>query len=201
MIRELIEGIQGYPGLFLFCALSGVAFPLPEDVTLLYAGLRVRSGELDWAPTLVVALLGVMVRDTLAYGAGRAFGDGLLSRPWVRRLLGEKKLDRARRMIEERGGSAILLGRFLIGVRATVFFASGAMGVSFRQFALYNAAGLLVTVPVVVVLGYEFGDPIVHGALWMIRRGRVVTLMILAIFAVSIWLRGQRDALERASAD
>lgn len=197
MIRALIENVQGYPGLFLLCALSGLAFPLPEDVSLIYAGIRLRDGTLSWPATLAVACAGVMVRDTIAYGAGRFLGDWILSRPLVRRVVGEKKLDRARRIVEERGSSAVLVGRFLVGVRATVFLAAGAMGVSFRQFFLWNAIGLLITVPPVVFLGHEFGPPLLDGALWLIRRGRFVTMAILVIFGVAIWLRAQQDAMDR----
>ena len=100
-------------------------------------------------------------------------------------------------MLEERGSSAVFLGRFLIGVRATVFFAAGASGVSFKKFALWNLIGMVLTVPPVVVLGFYFGTPLLDGASWLINKGRFVGLMILAIFAAAIWLRVQQDTMRR----
>ena len=196
MIREFIENIGGYPGIFLLCALSGIAFPLPEDISLLYAGVRLREGALSWPLTLFVAASGVMVRDVVAYSIGRFFGDWILGSSLSSRLFG-KKLPRARKMLEERGSSAVFLGRFLIGVRATVFFAAGASGVSFKKFALWNLIGMVLTVPPVVVLGFYFGTPLLDGASWLIHKGRFVGLMILAIFAAAIWLRVQQDTLRR----
>ena len=196
MIRELIEGVGGYWGIFLLCALSGIAFPLPEDISLLYAGIRLRDGALSWPGTLAVAAGGVMLRDVVAYTLGRFLGDWVLSSRLVTRLAG-KKLDRARSMIERRGSVAVFLGRFLIGVRATVFFTAGASGVSFRKFALWNSIGMVLTVPPVVILGYYFGTPLVDATTWLISRGRFVGLMILAIFVAAIWLRVQQDNARR----
>lgn len=196
MIREFIENIGGYPGIFLLCALSGIAFPLPEDISLLYAGIRLREGALSWPLTLFVAASGVMLRDVVAYSVGRFFGEWILGSALFKRLFG-KKLPRARKMLEERGSSAVFVGRFLIGVRATVFFAAGASGVSFRKFAIWNFIGMLLTVPPVVVLGFYFGTPLLDGASWFIYKGRFVGLMILAIFAAAIWLRVQQDTQRR----
>lgn len=200
MIREFVENIGGYPGIFLLCALSGIAFPLPEDISLLYAGIRLREGVLSWPLTLAVAASGVMVRDVVAYTLGRFFGDWFLTSKLVTRLFG-KKLQRARKMLETRGSSAVFLGRFLIGVRATVFFVAGASGVSFRKFFVWNLIGMVLTVPPVVVLGFYFGTPMLDGAAWMIHRGRFVAFMILAIFAAAIWLRVQQDTQRREAAE
>ena len=196
MIPEFLQGVEGYPGIFLLCALSGIAFPLPEDISLLYAGIQLQQGTLSWPLTLGVAASGVMTRDVAAYTLGRFFGDWILSSALVTRLVG-KKLPQARRMLEQRGSSAVFIGRFLIGVRATVFFAAGASGVSFRKFAVWNLIGMVLTVPPVVLLGFFFGEPLHEMASWALNRGRYVALMILAIFAAAVWLRIQQDTLRQ----
>lgn len=200
MIREFIEGIGGYPGIFLLCALSGIAFPLPEDISLLYAGIRLKEGSLSWAFTLGVAASGVMTRDVAAYSVGRFFGDWILSSRFARRW-GGAKLDRARHMLDERGSSAVFVGRFLIGIRATVFFAAGASGLSFRRFFLWNLAGMVLTVPPVVILGYFFGDPLVQTASWFLHRGKFVGLAILLLLGAALWLRMQQDSARQAKQD
>jgi len=203
VIPEFLLGLQDQPALylFLFCAASGIAFPLPEDVSLLMAGISVSEGKVTWPVALGVAVAGVMVRDLTAYTVGRLLGDWILSSRIASRVVGRRKLARARRMIERRGAQSVLMGRFLVGVRATVFFAAGAGGVPLRKFVLWNALGLMLTVPPVILLGYEFGQPLVDGALWMIRRGRAVTLMIVALFAAAIWLRAQQRTAEPETTD
>lgn len=183
MIRDLIESITGYPGLFLLCATSGLLVPLPEDFSLLYAGVRLASGDWEWGPTLAVAVSGVLVRDVVAWGIGRTLGAWLLDAPWARRVLGRAKLDRARRLVAERGAIAVLVGRFLVGFRSPVFVASGAMGVSLRSFVLWDLLGLLVAVPLTVSLGWAFGEPMADLAFWGLQRIRLVVLCALVLAA------------------
>lgn len=178
MIRDLVESITGYPGLFVLCATSGILVPLPEDFALLYAGVRLASGDWAWAPAVAVAVAGVLARDVIAWSIGRGLGGWLLESPRARRLLGGAKLDRARAMVSERGALAVLFGRFLVGFRSPVFVMSGAMGVSLRAFVLWDLLGLLVAVPVTISLGYAFGEPMADLAFWLLQRFRLVVLGI-----------------------
>src|SRR5688572_25302369 len=165
----MIERVAGYPGLFVMCAASGILLPVPEDIALLYAGSRLETGEMLWGPALLAALLGVFARDLFAYGCGWLIGDWLLARPTIVAMFGRKKLDKARALVTRQGASAVLAGRFLVGLRAPVFLMAGAMGVPFRQFLVWNLLGLLVAVPGVVVLGYVFGPPLAEGAFFVVR--------------------------------
>ncbi len=188
MIHGLLERMSGYPGLFLFCALSGIAFPLPEDISLLYAGSRVSTGQMAWGPTLLVAIVGVMTRDLLAWGVGRVLGEWLLDTRWLRRLFGQRRLDRSRELVTRHGSGAVLAGRFLVGLRAPIFLVAGAMGVSFRRFFFWNLAGLLIAVPAVVVLGFIFGEPLAEGAFWVVQQWRgVFALGALAVTLFFLW--------------
>ena len=174
MIRELAHNVSGYPGLLVFCAVSGILVPLPEDISLIYAGVKLQTGQFQWLPTLLVTTLGVGIRDGIAYGIGRSLGSWLLDRGWVRRLFGGARLDRAQALIARRGPSAVLMGRFFVGFRASVFIAAGAMGVPFRSFVLWDGLGLLVAVPATVGLGFLFGDPIADVVFWALQRAQVV---------------------------
>lgn len=203
MIRDLVESITGYPGLFLLCATSGLLVPLPEDFSLLYAGVRLASGEWGWGPTLAVAVAGVLVRDVVAWGIGRGLGGWLLEAPAARRALGGAKLERARRLVAERGAFAVLLGRFLVGFRSPVFVMSGAMGVPLRSFVLWDLCGLLVAVPVTVWLGWAFGEPMADLAFWGLQRFRLVVLCLVVLgagWAAWRWrVRQDEDVDQRVS--
>ncbi|TNE84573.1 MAG: DedA family protein [Deltaproteobacteria bacterium] len=195
--RELLEGIGGYSGLFFFCAASGIVFPVPEDLALMYAGMRIEGGALAWLPTMLVAVGGVLVRDAVAYGIGRGLGDFLLDHAFVRRILGGRRLDRARRLVDERGSRAVMVGRFLVGLRAPVFMACGASRVPFLRFLAWDLLGLCVAVPVAIVLGYVFGAPLLDGLFWFIALIRPYALLLfaLAIAGVLGWLvsHGETD--------
>lgn len=194
MIQELVESISGYPGLLGLCAVSGLLFPLPEDFTLVYAGVRISEGHFTWGPALAVALVGVGARDGVAYWLGRVLGDRLLGSAWVERWVGAEKVQRAEAMVRDHGVGAVLLGRFLIGFRAPLFAVAGASHVPFRQFVVWDALGLLVTVPGVVWLGWFFGAPIEEGLRWVMFRARELTLLVAVGSAGWWWFQARRRA-------
>jgi len=189
LIRELAANVSGYPGLLLFCAVSGILVPLPEDFSLIYAGVKLQTGQFQWAPTLAATIIGVGLRDIFAYLIGRSLGSWLIDRPWIRRIAGGARLDRAQAMVAERGPSAVLIGRFFVGFRASVFVAAGATGVPFRSFVFWDGLGLLVAVPATVGLGYVFGEPIADLVFWVLQRAQLA--VGLAVAVAVLWLLWQ----------
>lgn len=194
MLETLISDITTYLALFGVCAIAGLFIPIPEDIPLLYAGVKIHGGEMDWAPALLVTLAGVQVRDAMAFGIGRLLGDRMLTRPGVLRVLGASRIERTRALAERFGGRAILLGRFLIGLRAPLFVVAGAMGMPALRFFGWNFLGLVVAVPAVVALGEWFGDPLIEGTMWFIRRWRFVApVLILAFLGRYAWRRARNS--------
>jgi membrane-associated protein len=189
MIRDLVHSIAGYPGLFFICAVSGIAFPLPEDFALIYAGVRISEGSWSWAPTIVVAVFGVLTRDLAAYGIGFVLGRRLLHAGWVKRMVGDAKLNWSEEMVRSHGPSAVLLGRFLIGFRAPIFMVAGATRVSFPAFAFWDLVGVLVAVPAVILLGFGFGEPIADTVFWVMARAREAVALCVIAGAVWLWWR------------
>ncbi|MCB9668596.1 MAG: DedA family protein [Alphaproteobacteria bacterium] len=188
MIRDLIRNVTGYPGLFLLCTVSGLAVPLPEDFALLYAGMHVAEGRLAWSIVVPLTIVGVGVRDLLAFGLGRVAGEWILARSWGRRLFGgDKRIAWARSLVDRHGDRAVLIGRFVVGFRAPIFMVGGAMGLSARRFVLWDGMGLLVAVPLTLFLGFHFGQPVVDLTWWVLQRARIA-VATLALIGASLWL-------------
>ena len=160
--------------LFLVCAGSGMFLPFPEDIPLLYAGMRISTGDAHWAPTFAAAFLGVLCRDLFAFMVGRVVGSTLLEHRLVVRILGAKRIERARRLVGARGTAAIGIGRVLVGMRSPVFVVAGAAGMPIRDFLLVDMVGLLVCVPVALVVGHQFGGPVIGAFVWALQQTRVV---------------------------
>jgi membrane protein DedA with SNARE-associated domain len=193
LFDDLTPHITGYPAFALACATCGILLPLPEDVPLIWAGMKVAVGDWEWAPTLTAALIGVQVRDWLAWGFGRALGETVLESPWVIRMFGRRRLARSQRLLNDHGALAVLFGRFFVGFRAPVFLVAGAMRLPFRQFARWDAIGLAIAVPVVVLLGFEVGQPLLDGAHWAMARLRFAAIgAVFAAFAYVWWQARQR---------
>ncbi len=193
--------IDGYASLWAACASSGVLVPVPEDLPLVWAGIRIADGEWAALPTIAVALLGVGSRDLIAWTIGRVFGAVLLDGGRAQRFIGRRNVEWARRIVDRHGSFAVLLGRFFVGFRAPVFAVAGAMGVPFRAFAAYDGLGLLIAVPLAVSLGWAFGHPVLSMVLAAVAWGRTWLAPILvgiALVVTAAW--GWRRSAQRRHA-
>jgi len=148
--------------------------------------MRLSGSEWAWLPTLTVAISGVFIRDMLAFGMGRWLGDRVLVDGhrfalWV----GPKQVTRAKGLFDRHDVGAIFLGRMLVGFRVPVFLIAGALGVPVRRFAVWNFAALILTVPLILVLGYVIGQPMADLVLLISKRGREVGVVI--VVATALW--------------
>ncbi len=166
---------------------------MPEDVPLIYAGMRLDSGEWMWIPTLLAAVLGVFIRDMAAFGVGRRLGEHALVGHRVATWVGVEKIERSKRLFDRYDVGAIFFGRLFIGFRTPIFMVAGALGVPTRRFAVWNFAGLVVTVPLMIIVGYVIGEPIAELVLHLSKRGREVgVFLILAVGAWLLWTRHKK---------
>ncbi len=60
--------------------------------------------------------------------------------------------------MDRHGHRAIFYARFVAGLRALVYLTAGSFGVNPLRFFLYDLAGAVISVPIVITLGYLFGN-------------------------------------------
>lgn len=172
--------------LFGLCALSGIAIPAPEDLALVVAGVQVHEGTLALPAAALVAGVAIFLRDSLFFAVGHLVGERVLSHRIALRVIGESRLDRARELVERRGSIAVLVGRGLVGFRSAAFLVAGAMGVRPSAFVLWDVVGLVVTVPLVMGLGFGFGDQATLAVQWIVEHPAAV-VAAAATVAVVWW--------------
>lgn len=161
LVSSYIEHFT-YIGLFVVLMLCGLGLPVPEDVALLAGGYLVHRGITRYPVTLVVSFLGVVAGDNSLYFLGRRVGAGVLSYFGLRSAAGDGHVERIERFMERHGHLAIFYARFLAGLRALVYLSAGSFGVPPARFFAYDVAGALISVPVVVSIGYVFGGELEH---------------------------------------
>jgi membrane protein DedA with SNARE-associated domain len=137
-----------------------MGLPIPEDVALLAGGFLAHRGVIQYPMTLLVALLGVVAGDNLLFFLGRRFGTGLVKYLGIGRPRSQRQIDWLKGFMERHGHRAILYARFVAGLRALVYLTAGSFGVNPLRFFLYDLAGAVISVPIVVTLGYLFGGQI-----------------------------------------
>jgi len=145
MIGEFIK-TYGYLAVVLGTLLEG-------ETVLLAAGFACHQGLMDWRLVFLFALVGATLGDQGAFLIGRWKGAQLLDRfPSLARLL-----PRIESLIERYHTPAILLIRFLYGMRIAGPVLLGIGKLSLRRFALLNLIGAVLWVALVTSIGYFFG--------------------------------------------
>ncbi|MGH7917334.1 MAG: DedA family protein [Candidatus Binataceae bacterium] len=146
-----------YLGLLVVLLLCGLGLPVPEDVALLAGGFLVHRGIIQYPQTVMVALVGVVAGDNSLFYLGRRFGTGLVAYLGLSRPRSQQQIERLKQFMHRHGHWAIFYARFLAGLRALVYLTAGSLGVSPSRFFFYDALGAVISVPVVISLGYLFG--------------------------------------------
>ena len=175
-----------YAGLFVVLALCGLGLPMPEDVALLAGGYLVHRGITRYPLTLAVALLGVVSGDNSLFFIGRHWGTGIVRYFGVSRPGSQMQIERIRTFMQRHGHRAIFYARFLAGLRALVYLSAGSFGVRPAVFLLYDLLGAVISVPIVVSLGYLFGKQLEMIVKFLGGFERL--LLIVAVLCVALYV-------------
>ncbi len=174
-------------GIFL-AVLSTLVLPLPEELALLGAGWFAHEGAISLVAAWLVSWSAVIAGDTASYFIGRGFLPALLRTRPGKRLVKPDTRAWAEELVKEHGFRAILLGRFLVGLRGPVYLAIGASKYPALRFSAINAAVGLVEVALLVGLGYVFGASarLAHEVKW----GEIaIAVLMAAILLVPLFFR------------
>jgi membrane protein DedA with SNARE-associated domain len=178
-----------YAGLFVVLMLCGLGLPLPEDVALLAGGFLVHRGITHYPMTLAVSLVGVVAGDNSLFFLGRRFGTGLVRYFGINRPGTKMQLDRIQDFMHRHGNRAVFYARFLAGLRALIYLSAGSFGVTPERFFLYDLLGALISVPIVVSIGYLFGGQLevaIHYVGGFERLIWVVVVLSLAVYGTRL---------------
>jgi membrane protein DedA with SNARE-associated domain/membrane-associated phospholipid phosphatase len=147
----------GYISLFLGLCLELIAFPIPTEVLMSYAGFLVYEGKLGWIPSILAAGIGSMVGITISYLIGYRLGAPFFQKYGHRVHLGPERLDKVSRWFKKFGNKMLIIGYFIPGVRHITGYFSGITRISYRAFAVYAYAGALIWTSVFISLGKVLG--------------------------------------------
>ncbi len=187
--------------IFASTALEASAFIglfIPGETVLLVAGFLAQQHRLSLVGAMAVAAAGAIIGDSIGYEIGRHGGESLRTSR-IGRWVGEERWDRARKLLQDKGGRAIFIGRFVGFVRAVVPAAAGDARLPYPRFLFWNALGGLVWAPGVVLAGFLAGTSYKAVASWMGRGSLVIIALAVIAFAVVHVVRKKRRS--KAGAD
>lgn len=188
---ELLDQLASAPMLFGLMAVVGILVPIPEEVFMMSAGVLVATGRMSWAEALAACTFGLFTRNAIAFVLSRRFGRWLLSHPRVVRFVGPDRLATWYGRIERRASLASFLIAWGTGGRVKLIIVAGAMDVPYGTFFLYNGLGTALGVPLWMLLGFTFGDPLIT-AFQEAFPVMVAASTALVVAAVLGWLAWKR---------
>ena len=144
--------------------LVGLAFP--GDSLLFIAGVAASGsgaailGGASLNPILLFALspFAAIIGSAVGYWFGEKYGRKLFDRP-DGRIFNHQKVATTEKWLTKYGiGKALVLARFVPFVRTLINPMCGIIGVSKKQFLIWNAVGALIWTQGVIGLGFILGD-------------------------------------------
>src|SRR5882724_4558502 len=149
---------HGYAVVFLVVLAEAVGLPVPAAIALLAAGAAVASGALRAPVLLLVAVIGMLIGDSLLFVLGRYMGWTLLG--WLCKLSAnpETCIMRSAESFYKRGKLTLVIAKFIPGVNTMAPPLAGSMKMRPWQFLRFDAAGAMLYAATYIALGYIFRE-------------------------------------------
>ena len=166
----------GYVAIFVGSFLEG-------ETILALGGVAAAYGYLSFAGVIAVAVLGAFFGDQTAFFIGRRYGQRILARyPAL-----AAKAPRVQELVRRWNAPAVIVLRFLYGLRIAGPIVIGSCGISPWRLAFFNFIGTLLWAPLVAGIGYFAGQAL-EAWIGRMRHVQIVALMAVVLVAVVCWL-------------
>ena len=163
-----------------------VGFVLPGETAVILGGVLAANGRLSLPVVMVLVVVAAIVGDSVGFEVGRHFGPRVLASRPLRRH--QRALLGAQRVLRERGGWAVFLGRFTAFFRAVMPGLAGTSRMPYPRFLAFNAAGAVVWGGGVALLGY-FAGTSYAAAEHALGQGSAALIAVFLVLGLLAWRR------------
>jgi len=175
-----------YLALFSVLILAGVGFLLPEEITLLGGGFLVYGGFSNLIITILVCFLGITIGDFIIFSLGRKWGNDIIKHRYLACFISEKRLNRAKKFFKGHGMKTVFIARFVPGFRAVTFATAGTLKMKVSHFITINSLAAMISVPLLVFIGYLFGANIDLIVKVVTRADALIIISITSVIGLAI---------------
>ena len=196
-LRHFIDAVVQFAGaqpaftgllLMLFAAAEAIivvgALVPGEAMVLALAAAGGAAGVSPWHMLLWVTL-GAIVGDGVSYYIGRRYDDAVAGWPLVRSH--PELLDKAKDFIHRQGVKAVIIGRFLPGLRAIMPVAAGILGMPPGRFYVANVLSAIAWAAVHVFPAAALGQAYNQLGAVSGRLTVLLALLLIALFLL-VWV-------------
>lgn len=179
----------GYIAVFLVLIACGFGVPIPEDIALIAGGVICGISAITKYPLnphimMIIALLGVLLGDSIMFSLGRSLGPKVTRIPMVRKIITPQTYLKIQEKAHRYGDKILFIARFLPGLRAPIFLTAGiSHRVPLWKFVLMDGCAAIISVPAWVYLGYYFAYDLDKILYWLRRSEELIfgTIIVLVI--------------------
>ena len=149
---------HGYVLLFAVVLAEAVGLPAPAALALMAGGAAAAGGTLSPAAVLAVALVAMLVGDSLLFVLGGYMGWGLLGVLCQVSANPESCILRSAESFYKRGKTTLIVAKFIPGVNSMAPPLAGSMKMRPLQFLQLDFVGALLYVGAYIAVGFLFHD-------------------------------------------
>ena len=192
-LKAFINFVGQYPHIsyaaIFFIALSEslafVGLLMPGALLMVAIGAIISTGVLSLQNSLLAAIAGAIIGDSISYWLGRYYKDRISSIwPFQRH---PQLFDRGKTFFQNYGGKSVFLARFVGPVRPIVPVVAGMLNMPPGKFTLINMISALGWAPAYMLPGVLFGASL---ALAAKISGRLAIIVFVALGSLwfTLWL-------------
>jgi len=168
--------------------------PSPSDTLLLFCGVLVGIGVVEFVPLVLSATLGSVAGFSAMFWVGYVFGVRVIDAGRLR-FLPLEAVQKVERWFQRYGYWVIFVNRFLSGTRAVISFVAGMSKLAFLWTLLLCTISALVWNTLLITVGWSVGQGWREIAHWLQLYGTALAVILLGLGAGwFVWwiLRAQR---------
>lgn len=152
MDHHLVEIIEQYGiyAVFALCTVEG-------DITLLLSGVMAHSnsfGSYSFLKVLIAGTLGGLVGDTFGYCVGRFFRKTIHQYRFYK--MAQPRIER---LVDKFGGFAIIISKYIYGIRVAMCIFNG-VSMPFWRFLFLDTISCAIWVSILAGVGYFFSGAV-----------------------------------------
>lgn len=186
----------GYPSAGLGILIESAGVPFPGEALLLAAAAWAAARHHSIVLVVLCAFVGATAGADIGYLLGYRGGRPFVERFGTTFRIRPEHIARAELFFARHGDKAVLLARFILGLRTWGSMLAGMARMPFWRFQAFSALGGLLWATAIGAAGYLLGSNL--GLIETVIRGvGIGGLVILCLIALVLVVASQRAARQR----
>jgi membrane protein DedA with SNARE-associated domain len=186
VFESIVDAVSGsnwsYLIVFAIAAIDAFFPIVPSEATAIAAGVVAGTGGLRVEIVILAAAGGALLGDNITFFGGHFLGERL-DRRFFQGEKAKKRVDWARRTLDERGPYLIVVARFIPGGRTVTMFTAGFVETfPWRRFIVFDLIACMIWGSYAVLLGY-FGGKTFEEEPW---KGLLLAFAIALVVTAAV---------------